>query len=102
IAERGRYPAVNVLRSISRTMPGCNSAEENAIVGRARQLIAAYEDMGEMIRLGAYRAGSDPRTDEAIQYYPAIEAFLSQGKQEPTTLGDGYAQLSQILNGPGA
>jgi flagellum-specific ATP synthase len=102
IAERGRYPAVNVLRSISRTMPGCNSEGENAIVGRARQLIAAYEDMGEMIRLGAYRPGSDARTDEAIRYYPALEGFLSQGKLEPTTLQTGYEVLSQILNGPGA
>jgi flagellum-specific ATP synthase len=102
IAERGRYPAVNVLRSISRTMPGCNSDGENAIVGRARQLISAYEDMGEMIRLGAYRAGSDARTDEAIRYYPALEGFLSQGKLEPTTLPAGYELLSQILNGPGA
>jgi flagellum-specific ATP synthase len=102
IAERGRYPAVNVLRSISRTMPGCNSEGENAIVGRARQLIAAYEDMGEMIRLGAYRPGSDARTDEAIRYYPAIEGFLSQGKLEPTNLQAGYEGLSQILNGPGA
>jgi flagellum-specific ATP synthase len=102
IAERGRYPAVNVLRSISRTMPGCNSDAENQIVSRARNLIAAYEDMGEMIRLGAYRAGSDARTDEAIQYYPALEAFLSQGKLEPTTLEAGYERLSQILNGTAA
>ncbi|MBI3709902.1 MAG: flagellar protein export ATPase FliI [Proteobacteria bacterium] len=50
IAERGRYPAVNVLRSISRTMPGCNSAEENDVVSRARASIAQYEDMAEMIR----------------------------------------------------
>jgi flagellum-specific ATP synthase len=58
--------------------------------------------MGEMIRLGAYRAGSDARTDEAIQYYPALEAFLSQGKLEPTTLAAGYERLSQILNGTAA
>src|SRR5579871_3734010 len=45
IFERGRYPSVNVLRSISRSMPGCNSDEENRVVNRARQLIAAYEDM---------------------------------------------------------
>jgi flagellum-specific ATP synthase len=83
-------------------MPGCNSDDENQIVSRARQLIAAYEDMGEMIRLGAYRAGSDARTDEAIQYYPALEAFLSQGKLDSTTLEAGYERLSQILNGPGA
>ena len=46
IAERGRFPPVNILRSVSRTMPGCNTDEENAIVDRARQLTATYEDMG--------------------------------------------------------
>jgi flagellum-specific ATP synthase len=98
IFERGRYPAVNVLRSISRTMPGCNTEDQNRIVGRARQLIAAYEDMSEMIRLGAYRAGADARTDEAIHFYPALEAFMSQGKGESSTLDEGYARLAEILN----
>jgi flagellum-specific ATP synthase len=102
IAERGRYPAINILKSISRTMPDCNNPAENAIVSRARQLLAAYEDMAEMIRLGAYRAGSDPRTDEAIQYYPMIEEFLRQDRAERTDLATGYARLDEILKGPEA
>ncbi|TAD88898.1 MAG: flagellar protein export ATPase FliI [Alphaproteobacteria bacterium] len=97
IAERGRYPAVNILRSISRTMPGCNNPDENRIVLQARSLIAAYEDMAEMIRLGAYRRGSDARTDEAIHYYPMLDAFLSQGKDERTSLAEGYQTLAEIL-----
>jgi flagellum-specific ATP synthase len=97
IAERGRYPAINVLRSISRTMPGCNSPPENELVGRARALIAQYDDMAEMIRLGAYRRGSDPLVDEAIRYNPDLERFLAQGKTERTDLGSGYAQLAEIL-----
>jgi flagellum-specific ATP synthase len=66
IAERGRYPAVNILRSISRTMPNCNGDEENALVTEARRHLALYEDMAELIRLGAYRPGSDANVDEAI------------------------------------
>lgn len=97
IAERGRYPAVNVLRSISRTMPNCNSEEENTLVTKARRLLATYDNMAEMIRLGAYRRGSDPSTDEAIHFQPALEAFLSQKKEEQSTLADGYAQLHAIL-----
>jgi flagellum-specific ATP synthase len=81
IAERGRYPAINILRSVSRTMPQCNSEEENRLVRAARAYLSTYEDMAELIRLGAYRAGSDPRIDEAIRYYPALEAFLSQRKK---------------------
>jgi flagellum-specific ATP synthase len=99
IAERGRYPAINLLRSVSRTMPGCNSEEENAIVGAARRHLATYEDMAELIRLGAYRRGSDDKVDEAIERYPAIEAFLSQGKGERADLGGGYAALAQIIGG---
>ncbi len=100
IAERGRYPAINVLRSVSRTMPACNSAEENTLIGRARKLLSTYEDMAELIRLGAYRRGTDPAVDEAIHYYPLIEAFLAQKKVEPTTLAQSYAQLAQALAGP--
>src|SRR5579884_1535472 len=102
IAERGRYPAINVLRSISRTMPGCNSDEENAVVSAARQIISAYEDMAELIRLGAYKKGSDPRVDEAIRRYPLVEAFLAQGKRERADLASGYAQLSALLQAPAA
>ena len=78
-------------------MPDCNTDEENALINRARQLISAYEDMAEMIRLGAYRIGSDPRVDEAISYREVLEAFLSQDKDEPCSLEDGYVQLAQIF-----
>ncbi|MEK9755320.1 MAG: flagellar protein export ATPase FliI [Rhodospirillaceae bacterium] len=97
IAERGRYPAVNILRSISRTMPGCNTPEQNAAVGRARQLMVTYEDMAELIRLGAYRRGSDPQVDEAIHYQPALEEFLNQEIDEATGLDLCYQRLYEIL-----
>jgi flagellum-specific ATP synthase len=98
IAERGRYPAINVLKSVSRTMPGCNSEEENEVIMIARQLLSTYEDMSELIRLGAYRAGTDSNVDAAVHYYPLIENFLSQQKVENTSLQECYAGLSQILN----
>ncbi|WP_193179908.1 flagellar protein export ATPase FliI [Nisaea sediminum] len=98
IADRGRYPAINVLRSVSRTMPDCNTAEENALVRRARSLMATYENMADMIRLGAYRRGSDPEVDEAILYHDSLERFLSQDKNEAATLEAGYDQLDAILS----
>jgi flagellum-specific ATP synthase len=102
IAERGRFPPINVLRSLSRTMPGCNSPEENAVVNRARQLIAVYEDMAELIRLGAYRRGSDPQVDEALHYYPALEKFLAQDIADHTDLATCYQMLYKILDMDGA
>jgi flagellum-specific ATP synthase len=98
IGERGRYPAINILRSVSRTMPGCNSEGENALVSAAKRLLAVYDDMAELIRLGAYRRGSDPAVDEAIHYYPALEAYLSQGKHEATDLESSYRMLAEILS----
>ncbi|MCP4395001.1 MAG: flagellar protein export ATPase FliI [Alphaproteobacteria bacterium] len=98
IADRGRFPAINILRSISRVMPGCNTDEENAIINQARKYIASYEDMAELIRLGAYKQGSNPEVDEAIKYYPLIEEFLTQRKGEKTTLEECYMLLAEILN----
>ena len=97
IAERGRFPAINILRSVSRALPGCNSDDENALVGRARRLMATYEDMADMIRIGAYRRGSNPEVDEAIAYRDRLEAFLTQGVKEQAQLEQGYAELQQIL-----
>lgn len=98
IAERGRFPPVNVLRSVSRTMPACNSQEENALVSRARALISAYEDMADMIRIGAYRKGSDAKTDEALHYHPLLETFLHQSHNECSSLQEGYERLAEIMN----
>ena len=99
IAERGRYPAINITRSLSRSMPDCNSDDENAIVNRARKIIATYEDMAEMIRLGAYRSGSDDSVDNAINLYPGIDGFLAQDRNERADLATGYAALAKILEG---
>ncbi len=100
IAERGRFPAINVLKSVSRTMPDCNTAEENAVINRARRLLSTYEDMAELIRLGAYRRGSDPLVDESIHYFPGIEDFLRQTKEEKTDLPTCYRLLGDLLNMP--
>ncbi len=99
IAERGRYPAINVLKSVSRTMPrACDPAYWPAVVA-ARRHLATFGDMEELIRLGAYRPGSSAEVDEAIRLVPALEAFLSQGKEEATTIEQGYLRLSEILGG---
>ena len=97
IAERGRFPAINVLKSISRTMPACQLPHERAIVTEARQTLAAYSNMEELIRIGAYRTGADPQIDRAIALNPALEAFLGQDKDEVTDLDTSFDQLAQIL-----
>jgi flagellum-specific ATP synthase len=97
IAERGRYPAINVLKSVSRTMPRSADPEFLPVITRGRQVMATYADMEELIRLGAYRAGSSPEVDEAIRLHEPLEDFLRQGKDEATSLAEGYRRLQQIL-----
>jgi flagellum-specific ATP synthase len=97
IAERGRYPAINILKSVSRTMPKSADPQFWPVIQRARQVMATYADMEELIRLGAYRAGSSPEVDEAIRLHEPLEAFLRQRKDENASLADGYRQLAQIL-----
>ena len=97
IAERGRFPAINVLKSISRTMPGCHGPHERALVSAARQTLSAYANMEELIRIGAYRAGADPQVDRAIALNPALEAFLAQDKDEVTSLDAAFERLDGIL-----
>ncbi len=97
IAERGRFPAINVLKSISRTMPGCQTPFERDVVRAARQSLAAYSNMEELIRIGAYRRGSDPQIDRAIALNPDLESFLTQNKDEATPLDQSFADLHAIL-----
>src|SRR5271169_988603 len=97
IAERGRYPAINVLKSISRTMPRAADPAYLPVLAKARQVMATYADMEELIRLGAHRAGTSPEVDEAIRLHKPLEDFLRQGKEEATSLAEGYLRLAQIV-----
>ena len=97
IAERGRYPAINVLKSISRLMPMCHSIEENALVTRARAALALYGEMEELIRIGAYKPGADPQVDEAVRVRPALEAMLNQERHERSDFAESFRMLAEAL-----
>lgn len=97
IAERGRFPAIDVLKSISRSAPEVYAPEEAPLAREARKLLAAYADMEELIRLGAYSSGSNPEVDRAIAVNEPLEAFLGQGKDETSSIGESFAHLAGIL-----
>ncbi|HEY6431689.1 MAG TPA: hypothetical protein VIZ17_06865, partial [Acetobacteraceae bacterium] len=99
IAEAGRYPAIDVLRSLSRTASGCCTPEETALVARARAILALYADMADLVRLGAYRPGADPSVDEAVTLAPRIEAALRQDRGELAALPASFARLQAALEG---
>ncbi|MEY4984798.1 MAG: flagellum-specific synthase FliI [Pseudomonadota bacterium] len=96
IAERGRFPAVDLLRSVSRSLPRAADADENALIARARGVLAAWDRAEMMVQAGLYAAGSDPAVDEAIRLFPLLDAFLSEGSAAPEA---GFAQLAAILSG---
>jgi flagellum-specific ATP synthase len=78
IAERGRFPAIDLLRSVSRSLPEAASEEENTLIGEARRLLGAYDRAEMMIQAGLYAAGSDPVIDRAIKVWPQLDAFLAE------------------------
>ena len=98
IAERGRYPAINVLKSVSRTMPNCNNDDENALIREAKRHLSTFNDMAELIRLGAYRAGTDADVDRAIKLNGPLEEFLHQEKADHSNFSQTYARLAEILS----
>lgn len=76
IAERGRFPAIDVLKSVSRSLPGAASDEENALLQDARGRLMRYEDAKLMVQAGLYTSGNDPDLDKALQSFPGLDKFL--------------------------
>ena len=99
IAEGGRYPAIDVLRSLSRAATGCHAPEREAMALRARKVLALYQDMADMVRLGAYKPGSDPAVDEAIVIAPRIEEVLRQRRNELSDADASFVALESALAG---
>lgn len=99
IAERGRFPAVDVLRSVSRSLPAAADARENALLALTRKMLSLYDSNAMMIRAGLYSQGSDPEIDKAIQLYPEMESFLA--REEPDDPQRSFSQLELILRRAG-
>lgn len=100
IAERGRFPAIDLLRSVSRSLPEAATQEENLLIAAARRLLGAYDRSEMMIKAGLYAAGSDPLTDTAIRVWSALDAFLAEDEVQDTRAS--FDRLAQCLAVPGA
>jgi flagellum-specific ATP synthase len=101
IAERGRYPAMDIQKSISRMLPHCHTFAEMSIMSRARSAMARYADMADLIRIGAYRKGTDPATDMDIAFAEKAEEFLSQDKHDRLSSVEAFATLYGLLSESG-
>ena len=97
IAETGLYPAIDIEASISRLMPLITTPEQQQLIRRFRALNAAYAQNRDLITIGAYAKGSDPRVDEAIQHWPAIQRFLQQDGNESISFSQSFAALKALF-----
>ncbi len=97
IAERGRFPAVDTVKSVSRSLPDIASDEENALLAKTRRLVATYEKAAPMIQTGLYVEGSDPAIDEAVLFWPQLDAFFARHENE--TADESFTLLGKILSG---
>lgn len=95
IAERGRFPAIDLLRSVSRSLPEAATPEENALISEARRLLGAYDRAEMMIQAGLYAKGSDPLVDAAIRVWPALDGFLAE--TAPDGVAGSFRRLAACL-----
>ena len=96
IAERGRFPAIDLLRSVSRSLPEAATEDENTLIAEARRLLGSYDRAEMMIQAGLYAHGTDPVIDAAIKVWPALDAFLAE--DAPSGVDDSFQRLADCLS----
>lgn len=97
IAERGRYPAIDLLRSVSRSLPEAASGRENEVIAAARRYLGAYDRAEMMIQAGLYSKGSDPVIDAAMRVWAGLDGFLAEDAPESGVDGS-FARLNEVLS----
>ncbi|MFC0524138.1 flagellar protein export ATPase FliI [Pontibacillus salicampi] len=101
LAEQGQFPAINILKSISRVMKQITSKEQQDAAGELRSMLATYEENQELIQIGAYKKGTSQEVDQAIQYHPGVISFLKQGTEEQVEHREAVDQLFSLLGRKG-
>lgn len=96
LAAKYHYPSVDVQRSVSRVMPSVTSEEQYAAAGRVRELLAIFEEAQDLINIGAYKPGSNPKVDWALKHIEAVDGFLKQGMNENVSFDRTVQQLLQL------
>jgi flagellum-specific ATP synthase len=102
LTDRGHSPSVDVLASISRVMPSVTTGDHLAAASRMREALGAARDVEDLVRIGAYVAGSDPKADWALAHLDQIQAFLRQAVDRPTAFAETVRALEAIWSADGA
>jgi flagellum-specific ATP synthase len=99
LAAEGWYPPIDVLDSISRLMPAVTESEHREQAALIRRLMAVYARSEDLVRIGAYKAGSDPDLDRALRAREVMRAFMTQEAQERVSFADSMARLADLAAG---
>ncbi len=97
MAQKNHYPAIDILQSISRVMSSIISKEHKAAAGKMKQVLATYQEAEDLINIGAYKAGSNPDIDFAIEKIKAVNAFLQQQTDEKFSFEETLEQMFAIF-----
>jgi flagellum-specific ATP synthase len=93
IAESGQYPAIDVEASISRVMHDIVPRSQSDAARRLKQMLSTWQQNRDLLAIGAYQRGADPRVDAAIELWPRVQQFLMQDMGDSVSYADSVAQL---------
>ena len=102
IAQQNHYPAIDVLQSISRCMSQIADKEHKSLAGKMKNVMATYQEAEDLINIGAYQKGSNPKIDYAIQKIDTINEFLMQTTDAKFTFEETLQKLKEVFEEPGA
>jgi type III secretion protein N (ATPase) len=97
LGSANHYPAIDILASVSRLMTAIATPDHQRLAGRVRQLMAKYQEVELLVRIGEYKPGSDAVTDEAIRKIEAINGFLKQGLREKSSFNETLQAMQQLV-----
>jgi flagellum-specific ATP synthase len=102
LAGKGHFPAIEILESVSRVMSELVPQEGLDIAARVREVLATYREAEDLITIGAYKPGQNPRVDEAVQLIDAVQGFLKQRSTDKVTFEDSWRQMAALFAKPAA
>jgi len=97
LASKGHYPAIDILQSLSRSMSDIVDPNVTQMASEIRDVLASYQEAEDLITIGAYKQGQNPRVDKAVAKIEAVTSFLRQAVNEPTSLERSWLSMGQIL-----
>jgi flagellum-specific ATP synthase len=98
LASQNHYPAIDVLNSVSRVMRDIVTTEQLEAAGKIRSVLATYKSVEDLVSIGAYVKGSNPKVDQALQRLEVVQGFLRQTREENATWTDTLQKMKGFLN----